>query len=278
MSHAHLAITYWLLKMTKLTRKLTFKSVNFLKHVTENSWEVRWSNIKASNPELWWRVGGWVEPHCECWGLGGHIWASSCGDVASQPVVVDKGPDSPWRRWPWRAVWSGGRGVPPARSSLQTGSGLQRTHTVGQTSLNRSYTAALTRHPALAPTLLGLHVKADAQVAAGVEQPVVGGGGDVEGQPALLSCRHRLHVQQHQLRFSERQQNESSERKTCFTFTLTIQIKTVNFTLISLEKLHTRSDVSMWQEIEAAISLFIIGTVLSDLTGSSSSLRFPARG
>lgn len=57
--------------------------------------------------------------------------------------------------------------------------------------------------PSGAPTLLGLHVEAYAQVAAGVEEPVVGGRGDVEGQPALLSCRHRLHVQQHQLWFSE---------------------------------------------------------------------------
>lgn len=54
-----------------------------------------------------------------------------------------------------------------------------------------------------APTLLRLHVEADTQVAAGLEEPVVGGRGDVKGQPALLSCSHRLHVQQHQLRLSD---------------------------------------------------------------------------
>lgn len=32
---------------------------------------------------------------------------------------------------------------------------------------------------------------------------MVGGRGDVEGQPALLSCSHRLHVQQHQLWLSD---------------------------------------------------------------------------
>lgn len=40
------------------------------------------------------------------------------------------------------------------------------------------------------PTLLCFHVEADAQVAAGVEEPVVGGRGDVKRQPTLLTCRH----------------------------------------------------------------------------------------
>ena len=56
-------------------------------------------------------------------------------------------------------------------------------------------------------TLLRLHVQADPQVAARVEEPVVGGRRDVEGQPALLPGRHRLHVQQHQLRLPD--QNKS---------------------------------------------------------------------
>lgn len=41
-----------------------------------------------------------------------------------------------------------------------------------------------------AATSFRLHVEADAQVTAGLEEPVVGGGGDVEGQPALLTCSH----------------------------------------------------------------------------------------
>lgn len=67
--------------------------------------------------------------------------------------------------------------------------------------------AACVVPPSRAPTLLRLHVEADAQVAAGLEEPVVGGGGDVEGQPAFLSCSHRLHVQQHQLRLSDGKKN-----------------------------------------------------------------------
>lgn len=57
-------------------------------------------------------------------------------------------------------------------------------------------------HPRAAHTFLGLHVETYAEVAAGMQEPVVGGRGDVEGQPALLSCSHRLYVQQHQLRLS----------------------------------------------------------------------------
>lgn len=41
-----------------------------------------------------------------------------------------------------------------------------------------------------AATFFRLHVEADSQVAAGLEEPAVGGGGHVEGQPALLACSH----------------------------------------------------------------------------------------
>lgn len=86
-----------------------------------------------------------------------------------------------------RAVWGGGEG------------GLG-SHSVAGGSLTF---AGCVVPPGRVPTLLRLHVEADAQVAAGLEEPVVGGRGDVKGQPALLSCSHRLHIQQHQLRLSD---------------------------------------------------------------------------
>lgn len=63
-----------------------------------------------------------------------------------------------------------------------------------------------------AATSFCLHVKADAQVAAGLEEPVVGGGGHVEGQPALLTCSHRLDIQEHQLWLPRRDKIEKIGR------------------------------------------------------------------
>lgn len=84
------------------------------------------------------------------------------------------------------AVW-GGVGV---------GRG-ERMHSVGSGTQTCPGNAAC--EPSKEATFFRLHVKADAQIAAGLEEPVVGGGGDVEGQPALLTCSHWLHIQQHQL-------------------------------------------------------------------------------
>ncbi len=67
---------------------------------------------------------GKLEPYYGCWVLGGRIWVSSCGDEAWQPVAADRGPDSPWRTSPWKAVWSEGPCAPPTRSNPQTESGL----------------------------------------------------------------------------------------------------------------------------------------------------------
>lgn len=57
----------------------------------------------------------------------------------------------------------------------------------------------MARWSSSALTFLRLHIETYTQVAARLEQPVIGGWGDVKGQPTLLSCRHRLHVQEYQL-------------------------------------------------------------------------------
>lgn len=65
------------------------------------------------------------ETHCGWPAAGGRTWSSFSWAEAWQLEAADTGPGSPWRRSPWRAVWSEAPYGRPTRSTLQTWSGLE---------------------------------------------------------------------------------------------------------------------------------------------------------
>jgi len=64
-------------------------------------------------------------------------------------------------------------------------------------SLKPDFNTNLGKHKST-PTFLCLHIEPNAQVTARVEEPAVGGRGDVEGQPPFLAGWDGLDVQQDQ--------------------------------------------------------------------------------